>query len=173
MIRYGFAGALTLMAIGCGAARERPEPPSGAVDPGIHGLATPGDAARAAPRPAEGGAGSPGSLPGALPGGLPGAPPGGLPGAAAPRASAPPTGEATGKITMTREHCETLGRKFAELTMAQAPGAGAEMKAEADNVGRTFADRCAHDMAGQTVEAGEYQCMLRARAAEELLSCKR
>jgi hypothetical protein len=74
---------------------------------------------------------------------------------------------------MTREHCDTLGRKFAELAMAQAGAPGASPTREAEEMGQSFADRCAHDMAGQTVDVREYQCMLRAKAADELLGCKR
>ncbi|APR78037.1 Hypothetical protein A7982_03384 [Minicystis rosea] len=184
MIRYDIAGALTLSIAmsgaaltACGGAQDRPEPPSGAVDPGVHGLASANDTARSAPRsaaPSDVGAGSMGSIAGSLPGVLPGGLPGLSPSApAAQPNAAPATGEATGKITMTREHCETLGRKFGELAMAQAPGGGSAMEREASSVSRTFADRCAHDMVGQAVEAAEYQCMLRAPSADALLGCKR
>jgi hypothetical protein len=146
----------------CGAA-ERPEPPSGAVDPGPAGLATPGE--RAAPPSASPESAAPAAI-GALPGPLPGlAPP------AAPRPAEP---EATGSVVMTREHCATLGRKFAELTMAQGGrDPNGSVDREAENVGKTFADRCSREMVGQTVSVAEYQCMLRAKAATELLGCKR
>lgn len=159
--------ALTLAA--CGGA-PRPDPPSGAVDPGAHGLSTPGQGPGRSASPS---AAHPSDPAGALLGDLPAA----LPGLSAPaalpaRPASPPVGEVTGRVVMTREHCEALGRKFSELTVAQGGGGGA-IHREAEGVGRTFADRCAREMVGQTVEVGEYQCMLRARAAEELLGCKR
>jgi hypothetical protein len=164
-MRLGVACALVIVVAGCGGAADRPEPPSGAVDPGQHGLATPGEATRA-PSPG----GDPGASPvGALPAPLPGA----LPRAAPPAPAAPRVAEAAGTMTMTRAHCETLGRKFAELTVAQAPGGGAALGLEAAGVGQTFADRCGRDLVGQTVEVREYGCMLRAQAPEELLGCKR
>ena len=161
------ACAIALLAAGCSGALGRPEPPSGAVDPGVHGLATPGEArtvARAT-SPADPAHTAFAGIPGALPR-SPGSPP-------AAAQTPPPTGEATGAITMTREHCDTLGRKFAELAMAQVGAASATPTREAEGAGKTFADRCARDMVGQSVGAGEYHCMLRARAADELLGCKR
>jgi hypothetical protein len=71
-------------------------------------------------------------------------------------------------MVMTREHCQTLGRRFAEMAMG---GEGGPPQDEAEKVGRTFTDGCARDMAGQQVEIAEYQCMLRAQAPEELLRC--
>lgn len=131
----------------CAATPERPEPPSGAVDPGPAGLSTPGATAARADAP---------SLP-RLPR---------LPGAAV--AAAAPA--AAGKMLMTREHCQALGRRFAEMAMGSESGPPHD---EAEKVGRTFADGCARDMVGQQVEVAEYQCMLRAQAPEELLGCKR
>jgi hypothetical protein len=81
--------------------------------------------------------------------------------------------EAAGTMTMSRAHCEALGRKFAELTVAQAPGGGAALSREAAGVGQTFADRCGREMVGQSVEVREYECILRAQAPEALLGCKR
>lgn len=156
----------------CGAAQPA-EPPSGAVDPGASGLAAAGDRGSA---PRVSGCDGPGCAgdPTGLLGGV------GLPAAGHTGGGAPPggaVGEAAGKVRMTREHCETLGRKFAELTTDQggAMGGGdrAGLAREADRIGRDFADRCARDMAGQDVEAREYQCMLRARVADELLGCRK
>lgn len=166
MRRLFVLASVLLLSASCGGADARPEPPSGAVDPGVHGLATPGERAARAPDPAAAALGGvPGGLPtiGGVPGGIPTVPPVGAP-------PAPQPGEAAGSVVMTREHCETLGRKFAELSMQ---GASGPVHREAEGVGRTFADRCAHDMVGQTVPLAEYQCMLRARAADELLGCKR
>ena len=154
------ASAIALLTACAGA--DRPEPPSGAVDPGIHGLATPGERAARGPDPAA--AAALGGVP--IPGPLPAV-------GAAPAPAARPD-EATGSVVMTREHCETLGRKFAELAMEQGgQGARGSMSREAEGVGRTFADRCTRDMVGQTVPLAEYQCMLRAKASNELLACKR
>lgn len=171
-MRSSIACLIALSTAACAASPPRAEPPSGAVDPGAFGLATPGEAARpaAAPRPADPTAPAGASL-GDLSASLPA-----LPGAAAaakPAASPPRTGAASGKMmTMTRDHCAALGRKFAELTMAQAGDPGASPTDEAKAVGRTFADKCNQDMAGQAVEVREYECMLHAKAAEELLGCK-
>jgi hypothetical protein len=104
-------------------------------------------------------------------------------------ASSPPAGTAiaptvkpvapgTGKLVMTREHCETLGRKFAELTLQQggvngAARAGSAGAREAAGVGKTFSDGCVRDLVGQTVEASEYRCMLRATSPDGLLGCRR
>ena len=71
---------------------------------------------------------------------------------------------------MTREHCATLGRRFAEMAMGGESGA---LHEEAEKVGRTFEGGCARDLAGQEVDVAEYECMLRAQAAEELLGCRR
>ena len=154
---------------GCGGAQDRPEPPSGAVDPGVHGLVTPGTA------PAERAA-APQGVPAlsALRGLEPAAP--------AASGHAPAVGaavaEARGKMVMTREHCEALGRKFAELTLKQggmlgALGVDGAGEAEAAGVGRTFSERCARDLAGQEVEVRDYQCMLRAESPDGLLACKK
>jgi hypothetical protein len=166
-MRSPLAGAIALFLAACGGAQDRPEPPSGAVDPGVHGLVSPGESRSAPPAasPADPAPAALGGIPGALPA---------LPGAMPPAApAAPRTGEATGAITMTREHCATLGRKFAELVMAQGGAPDASPTREAEEMGKSFADRCAHDMVGQTVDVREYQCMLRAKAAGELLGCKR
>ena len=165
MFRSKLACAVALLstAVGlltaCGGAPDRAEPPSGAVDPGIHGLAVPGEASPAA-RPHDPGA--------AVLAGVPRA----APAVGAPAAASPP--ETAGSIVMTREHCDTLGRKFTELTLAQhAEGETSTGDREASGVGKTFSDRCAREMVGQTVDMREYQCMLRATAPEELLGCKR
>jgi hypothetical protein len=162
---------VTSLLCACGGARERPEPPSGAVDPGAAGLATPGlagggaapDAIDPTPRGAAG--------PGAPHAGDVAAP------AAGPRAPAEATGEAAGSMVVTREHCEALGRKFAEMTLEQGGVLGGSVdeagKREAEGVGKTFADRCKHDLVGQTVAARDYQCMLRARSTDDLLACKK
>ena len=163
--------ALAVLLCACGGAQERPEPPSGAVDPGPAGLASPGAA----------GGGSSHDVIDATPRGAAGLvapPPAPTPRADAPRPQEPPepTGEATGSIVMTRAHCEALGRKFAELALAQGGvlgGVDEAGKREAEGVGKTFADRCAHDMVGQTVAAREYQCMLHARSPDGLLACKK
>jgi hypothetical protein len=81
-------------------------------------------------------------------------------------------------MVMAREHCEALGRRFAELTLQQGGmlgslGAGASGDGEAANVGKTFSDGCVRDMVGQTVEVREYQCMLHAPSGDALLACKR
>jgi hypothetical protein len=162
---------------GCGGALDRAEPPSGAVDPGVHGLASPGAStpvANAGPAALPAGGVDPRLL---GPAGTPGA----APAAVAPAARAAggePVSVATGKVVMTREHCETLGRKFAELTMQQGGalgelGAGSAGDHEADGVRRTFSEGCVRDLVGQPVEAREYQCMLRAKSPDALLACKR
>ena len=161
--------ALASLAGGCAGSQERPEPPSGAVDPGVHGLTSPGGE-RAVPRgvveaQAPGAAGIAAHEP--------------VPSLPAPRAAGgEPVGEATGKIVMTREHCETLGRKFSELALQQggalgALGAGSAGEAEAAAVGKTFSVGCVRDLAGQAVEAREYQCMLRASTPDWLLACRK
>ncbi len=184
--------AVSLAVLGCGgnASYKAAEPPAGVVDLQGDGLASPGASAGAAPAssasPAGGGAQAGG---GDFLGPTPGI--GAAAGAeAAARAEASasgsreePTGEAAATITMTREHCETLGRKFAELVMAQGGGMGAGMgastgdkaalKEEGTKLGRDFAKNCARDMGGQKVLVSEYQCMLKARAANELLGCKK
>lgn len=153
-----------LLALGCAAGQERPEPPSGAVDPGAHGLAPAGQDPRSSPPPA-----APAGAPLAAPSGgvIPSLPPA----PAAPPAPSARTGEARGNMVMTRAHCETLGRRFSEIAVAQAGATG--MVREAENVGKIFTDRCAREMVGQTVEVREYECMLRAEGAEQLLDCKR
>lgn len=90
-------------------------------------------------------------------------------------AAGPPAG--AGKIVMTREHCETLGRKFTELTLQQggalgALGAGSAGDQEAAGVGRTFSEGCVRDLVGQTVDAREYECMLQAKSSDALLGCR-
>jgi hypothetical protein len=164
--------ACVLALAGCAGTQDRPEPPSGAVDPGIHGLAVPGATAPPA-------VGAVSSSPAITTTGAPTHGPATAP-TATPHAGGEPVGEATGAIVMTREHCETLGRKFAELTLAQGGmlgdlGGGADpgAKGEAAGVGKTFADGCVHDLVGQTVEAREYQCMLRAQSPDGLLACKK
>jgi hypothetical protein len=126
--------ALASLAPGCGAAQDRPEPPSGAVDPGLHGLDPP--------------------------------------------APAPPAAPASGKMVMTRERCEALGRKFTELALKQggvlgALGVDSAGEAEAAGVGRTFSERCVRDLGGQEVEVAEYQCMLRAESPDGLTACRK
>jgi hypothetical protein len=169
-VRSSSLVAFSIVLAACGGAQDRPEPPSGAVDPGTHGLATPGEARGASGSIAAAPAGA-GALGAPLAGAQGGAP-------SAKRAPDEATGEAGGKLVMTREHCETLGRKFAELTMEQGGMMGAfgdrsALEREAEGIGKTFADRCAKDMAGKDVEAREYQCMLRARTPNDLLGCKR
>jgi hypothetical protein len=81
-----------------------------------------------------------------------------------------------GEIVMTREHCATLGRKFAELAKTQAsimPGIDpARIKTEANKIGKDFANKCNRDMVGETVPKAEYDCMIRAKAHTDILGCK-
>lgn len=76
-------------------------------------------------------------------------------------------------LLVTEEHCDTLGRKIAAIGLEQIGASGpAEERREAERIGESVASQCKRDKVGSTMGRAEYECLLRARAVTDILSCR-